>query len=131
MLLIDSSVWIDFFNGKLTTQTVYLRDNADRSQIATGDLILCEVLQGFRNNSDYQAAQDLLLSFPYYDIGGKILALQSAQNYRQLRQRGLTVRKTIDVLIATCCICNGLKLLHSDRDFDAMEEQLGLQVFHP
>jgi len=131
MILIDSSVWIDFFNGKITTQTVYLRDYANRSEIATGDLVLCEVLQGFRSNTDYQAAHELLLDFQFYNLGGKVIALQAAQNYRQLRQQGITVRKTIDMLIATFCINQGFQLLHSDRDFDVMEEHLGLRVVHP
>lgn len=131
MLLVDSSVRIDFFNGKSTIQALYLRDHADRSQIATGDLILCEVLQGFRSEHDFKATQELLLSFHYHDMVGKVVALQSAENYRYLRQRGITVRKTIDMLIATFCISHGLQLLHADRDFDALEEHLGLQVAHP
>ena len=131
MLLVDSSVWIDFFNGRSTMQTLYLLDHADRSQISTGDLILCEVLQGFRSECDFKATQELLLSFHYHDMGGKVVALQSAENYRYLRQRGITVRKTIDMLIATFCVSHGLQLLHADRDFDAMEEHLGLQVVHP
>jgi predicted nucleic acid-binding protein len=131
MLLVDSSVWIDFFNGKSTIQTLYLRDHADRNQIATGDLILCEVLQGFRSESDFKATQELILSFHYHDMGGKVIALQSAENYRYLRQRGITVRKTIDMLIATFCISHGLHLLHADRDFDAIEDHLGLKVIHP
>lgn len=92
---------------------------------------MCEVLQGFRSERDLKATQELLLSFHYHDMGGKIVALQSAGNYRYLRQRGITVRKTIDMLIATFCISHKLQLLHADRNFDAMEEYLGLQVVHP
>lgn len=131
MLLVDSSVWIDFFNGKSTPETLYLRDQADRSLIAVGDLILCEVLQGFRHEKEYQAAHELLSSFHYFDLAGQSIALQAAQNYRTLRKRGVTVRKTIDVLIGTFCIANGLQLLHADRDFDPLEQYLGLQVMHP
>ena len=130
MILVDSSVWIDFFNGRSTAQTLHLRDHVDRSQIVTGDLILCEVLQGFHSEHEFKATQELLLSFRYYDIGGKAVALQSAENYRYLRQRGITVRKTIDMLIATFCISHGLQLFHADRDFDAIETHLGLRVVH-
>jgi len=131
MLLVDSSVWIDFFNGKATPETLYLRDEADRNHVVVGDLILCEVLQGFCHEKDYQEAHELLTSFRSFDLVGQGIALQAAQNYRALRKRGVTVRKTIDVLIATFCVTNGLQLLHSDRDFDALEQHLGLQVFHP
>jgi predicted nucleic acid-binding protein len=131
MLLVDSSVWVDFFNGRSTPQTLYLRDHADRTRIATGDLILCEVLQGFRSDQDFHNAKELLLSFHYFDMGGQVVALQAAQHYRLLRQRGIMVRKTIDMLIAAFCVSVGLQLLHSDRDFDALEEYLGLQVVHP
>ncbi len=131
MFLVDSSVWIAFFNGKVTPETLYLRDQADRSHIVVGDLILCEVLQGFRSEKDYQVAHDLLTRFRYFDLVGRGVALQAAQNYRILRKRGVTVRKTMDVLIATFCMTHGLQLLHDDRDFDPLEQYLGLQVLHP
>jgi predicted nucleic acid-binding protein len=131
MLLVDSSVWIDFFNGQATPETLFLRDQADRSQIIVGDLILCEVLQGFRFEKNYQAAHELLTGFRYHDLVGQGIALQAAQHYRILRKRGVTVRKTIDVLIATFCVANGVRLLHADRDFDPLERHLGLQVLHP
>jgi len=130
MICVDSSVWIDFFNGRTTPQSLYLRDRVNRDRIVVGDLILCEVLQGFRSEQDYQSAQELLLGFNYCDMCGQSIALRAAQNYRILRQRGITVRKTIDVLIASFCITNGFELLHADRDFDPMEEHLGLQVWH-
>lgn len=131
MLLVDSSVWIDFFNGKQTPKTLYLRDQADQREILLGDLILCEVLQGFRFEKDFIKAHQLLLSFPCQNISGRELALQTAQNYRYLRAKGITVRKTIDMMIATFCIENKHELLHSDRDFDAIEQHLPLLVKHP
>lgn len=130
MLLIDSSVWIDFFNGKPTPQTLYLRDEVERHEILLGDLILCEVLQGFRAESDFLNARQLLLSFPCQNLTGVALALQTAQNYRYLRTKGVTVRKTIDMMIATFCIENQHELLHADRDFEVIEQYLSLSVRH-
>lgn len=130
MLLVDSSVWIDFFNGQPTQQTLYLRDEVDRQEILLGDLILCEVLQGFRLESDFMNARQLLLSFPCQNLTGQVLALKAAQNYRYLRANGVTVRKTIDLLIATFCIENQHELLHADRDFDVVEQHLSLPVRH-
>jgi len=130
-LLVDSSVWIDFFNGHITLQTDYLNEVLGESVIFVGDLILAEVLQGFRFEKDFEAARDALLKFPVVDILGKQIAVQCASNYRLLRSKGITVRKTIDCLIATYCIENDLELLHSDRDFDPFEEYLGLVVTHP
>ncbi len=162
MMVVDTSVWIDFFNGRQTPQSVYLRDSADRPQIIVGDLILCEVypsllvfrfsffvtrcsiilnekrktenakpfciLQGFRQEKDFHASRELLLSFHYRDMVGQSLALEAARHYRALRARGITVRKTIDVLIGTFCLINDFELLHDDRDFDPMETHLGLRV---
>jgi len=130
VIVVDSSVWIDYFNGKLTHQTLFLRDEIDRREIVVGDLILCEVLQGFRYNKDMMVARELLLGFQLRDMVGREIALKAAESYRILRARGITVRKTIDVLIGTFCIHNGFSLLHDDRDFDAIE-QLGLQVVKP
>ncbi|MDM8564278.1 PIN domain nuclease [Candidatus Halobeggiatoa sp. HSG11] len=131
MLLVDSSVWIDYFNGKETPNTLYLRDKADRNKILVGDLIICEVLQGFRHDRDFEAARNLLLSFAYHDITGRKVALLAAENYRTLRRKGVTVRKTIDILIASFCIQNNHELLHNDKDFDVIEKYLSLRVFHP
>jgi hypothetical protein len=124
-------VWIDFFNGKVTLQTLYLRDEVKRHEILLGDLILCEVLQGFRSESEFLKARQLLLSFPCQNISGQVLALQTAQNYRYLRTKGITVRKTIDMMIATFCIENHHELLHADRDFEVIEQYLPLLVRHP
>lgn len=128
MMFVDSSVWIDYFNGRETPQTLFLRDRADRTAIVVGDLILCEVLQGFRSNRDMEEARALLLGFRYRDMVGQEIAMQAASHYRHLRTKGVTIRKTIDVMIGTFCLANGLELLHADADFDPMEEHLGLQV---
>ncbi len=102
-----------------------------RAEIVVGDLILCEVLQGFRDPKSLRSAEDLLTSFVYFDMVGRDIALHAANGYRLLKRKGVTVRKTIDMLIASACIRHGFSLLHQDRDFDAIEEHLGLSVLHP
>ena len=128
MILIDSSVWIDYFNGIQTPQTDWLDSSLGNSPIIIGDLILTEVLQGFQSDKDFKTAKDLLLGIPYMAMGGQSLSLQSAINYRYLRKKGVTVRKTIDIIIGTFCIQNQLTLLHCDRDFDPMVKFLGLEI---
>jgi predicted nucleic acid-binding protein len=128
MWIVDSSVWIDYFGGKVTLQTDLLHAALGRQALALGDIILCEVLQGYRHQPDFDAARQALLQFPVYSIGGTEIALKSAENYRALRHQGITVRKTIDCLIATFVIERGFTLLHSDRDFDSFETHLGLHV---
>ena len=128
MILVDSSVWIDFFNGVDSHQVAILDASLGEVPILVGDLILTEVLQGFRHARDFNAAKSALEQFEYRDMVGRDIALQSAENYRLLRRHGLTVRKTIDVIIATFCVENGVALLHADRDFDPMEKILGLSV---
>jgi len=128
MWIVDSTVWVDYFNGRATPQTDTLDAAVGQMDIGLGDIILCEVLQGFRHQPDFDAARTALLSFPVLDIGGVDIALKSAENYRMLRQRGITVRKTVDCLIATFVIEHGLSLLHADRDFDPFEQHLGLRV---
>ncbi len=128
MWLVDASVWIDYFNGVVTPQTDRLDAAVGHEVLCLGDITLCEVLQGFRRQSDFDRARQALLAFPVQVIGGVETALRSAENYRALRRRGITVRKTIDCLIATYAIDHGLWLLHSDRDFDPFEAHLGLQV---
>ena len=130
MLVVDSTVWVDYFNGLRTPQTDYLDAVLDRVPILVGDLILTEVLQGFRTNADFEDARSALSKFTQSGMVGLELALQSARNYRFLRQNGITVRKTIDSLIATYCIENNHELLHNDSDFDGYEQHLGLQVVH-
>jgi len=128
MILVDSSVWIDYFNGKKTSQTEWLDSSLGTTPVIMGDLILTEVLQGFQNDKDFKVAKDLLLGMAFMSMGGKIIASESATNYRLLRKRGVTVRKTIDVIIGTFCIHYQLPLLHDDRDFDPMVEFLGLKA---
>lgn len=128
MILVDSSVWIDYFNDVRTSETDRLEDLLGRRWVGVGDLILTEVLQGFRSEKDFAAARRLLGSLPFEPMLGRALAIAAAQNYRRLRAAGVTVRKTIDVMIATFCIERGYALLHSDRDFDPMEQRLGLLV---
>lgn len=131
MLLVDSTVWIDYFNGVENPQTDFLDRAFDKIPVLVGDLILAEILQGFRSDTDFDAARRLLTRFTQTQMVSPALAIQSARNYRALRQKGITVRKTIDSLIATYCIENDHELLHNDRDFDAYEQHLGLLVAHP
>ncbi len=128
MILVDSSVWIDFFRGKETTQTIRLEALLDTQELAVGDLILAEVLQGFSDEGDFTKAQFIMTTMDVVELVGEEIALQAAQNYRFLRSRGITIRKTIDTIIATKCIAEGLVLLHSDRDFEPFVTHLGLQV---
>lgn len=128
MILVDSSVWADYFNGKLTTQTEKLDRLLGRELLAIGDLILTEVLQGFDSDRDFRRAQRLLTSLLVVEIGGLQIATRAARNFRMLRLRGITIRKTIDTIVATRCIESGYDLLHSDRDFDPFAEYLGLRV---
>lgn len=128
MILVDSSVWIDHFRG-IDTPQVSLLDRVLASEpVAIGDLILVEVLQGFTNDRDFNQARRLLTALTVIEIGGAGIAVQTAQNFRRLRALGITVRKTIDTLIATRCIVDSLTLLHSDRDFDPFAQHLGLRV---
>ncbi len=127
MILVDSSVWIDYFRGTITPQTECLDVLLSQELLAVGDLILTEVLQGFGNERDYNQARKLLLSLDVVDIGGQDTALAAARNFRTLRTLGITVRKTIDTLIATCCIEHDFALLYSDRDFEPFVAHLGLR----
>ena len=128
MILVDSSVWIDYFRGTRDEQTDILDALLSSEPVAVGDLMLAEVLQGFNSERDFNQAKNVLLSLHQIDIGGTEIAIQAARNFRTLRLHGVTVRKTIDVLIATRCSESNLLLLHSDRDFDAFERHLGLRV---
>ena len=128
MILVDTSVWIDYFNGQKTWQTDLLENLLSDVPIIMGDLILTEILQGFRSDNDYKAAKSFLSDLPFHRMGGYQIAVQSAQNYRTLRKKGVTVRKTIDVIIGTYCILEDLTLLHDDRDFDPMVSHLSLKI---
>ena len=126
MIFVDSSVWIDYFNGRKSAETTYLNSLLKVEPIGLGDLVLIEVLQGFRRDRDYTTAKDLLTSLKIFTLGGQDIALKSADNFRWLRKNGITVRKTVDVLIATFCIGENLPLLHSDKDFEAFHTYLNL-----
>lgn len=132
MILVDSSVWIDYFNGQATAETDFLDSLLGAEPVAIGDLILAEVLQGFRSDAAYESARELLSSLTIYDLLGADLAIKTAGNYRALRKRGITVRKTADTIIATFCIERRTVLLYSDRDFDPFVRHLGLKsAFSP
>jgi predicted nucleic acid-binding protein len=131
MLVVDSTVWIDYFNGVESPLTDYLHRIADQTPILVGDLILAEVLQGFRDDTDFETARRVLGKYIQVEMVNPELALQSARNFRLLRRKGVTVRKTIDGFIATYCIENQHDLLHNDSDFDGYESHLGLRVVHP
>ena len=128
MILVDSSVWIDYFRGVATPQSDRLDALLGAEPLAIGDVILTEVLQGFTSERAFEQALRLMISLSVVEIGGSQIAIQAARNYRTLRARGVTVRKTIDTLIATRCIEDNHALLYSDRDFEPFVEHLGLQV---
>lgn len=131
MIVVDTSVWIDYFNGVASPHTDRLDQLLARERLLIGDIILTEVLQGFRRDTDFRQARALLDTLEFRPMLGKDMALQSARNYRKLRRTGVTVRKTINVMIATFCIENRHRLLHADRDFDPIEKHLGLKVLRP
>jgi predicted nucleic acid-binding protein len=128
LILVDSSVWIDYFNGTLTALTEKLDSLLGSELLAIGDLILTEVLQGFADERDFNQARRVLTSLTVVELGGQKIAIQAAKNFRALRNRGITVRKTIDTVIATRCIESGYALLHNDKDFDPFVKHLGLRV---
>ncbi len=128
MILVDSSVWIDYFRAADTPQVALLDSYFGSVPLAVGDLIAAEVLQGVRDGREFKLVKKTLDAFEHVDLVGYDLAVRAAQNYRSLRDRGVTVRKTIDTLIATYCIENGVTLLHADRDFGPFESHLGLKV---
>jgi predicted nucleic acid-binding protein len=130
VILVDSSVWIDHFNGHETEQVTWLQAalGEETEAFAIGDLIMQEVLQGFRLKRHFELALDALTRLPCLPLGGQARCVAAAANYRQLRARGITIRSGIDVLIATFCIETGMTLLHDDRDFDSLQQHLGLQV---
>ena len=128
MILVDSSVWVDYFRGTSTPQVEFLDQGLGIETLVVGDLILAEVLQGFQDERDFKVAKRLLLSLEFVNLVTRDTALQAARNYRYLRTCGATVRKTIDTLIATSCIQNGFQLLHDDKDFEPFVAHLGLQV---
>ena len=126
MIFVDSSVWVDYFNGRNCAETDCLDKLLGKEPIGTGDLVLIEVLQGFKQDGVFNTARELLTSLEVFTLGGQEIAIKSAVNFRLLRKRGITVRKTIDVLIATFCIEKDLALLHTDKDFKPFHEHLKL-----
>ena len=128
MILVDSSVWIDFFRNNATAQAEWLDANLGVQRFLVGDLVLAEVLRGFKEDRGFNHAKQLLGRLDQVTLGGEALAIAAAQNFRKLRTIGITVRGTVDAIIATRCIEDGYLLLHSDRDFDAFEEHLGLRT---
>ncbi len=131
MVIVDSSVWIDYLLDRVNRQTDWLDAAVGRQEIGLTSLILCEILQGVRSRAQFRGFQRELLRFPVFDACGTQLAISAARNYRALRDRGITVRRTIDCFIATFCIESDHQLLHNDRDFDVFETHLGLRVLHP
>lgn len=128
MILVDSSVWVDYFRSADTPQVALLDSLFGRTQLAVGDLIAAEVLQGVRDEREHTLVKQTLEAFDHIDLVGYDLAVKASENYRSLLAMGITIRKTIDTLIATRCIEDGLTLLHADRDFLPFSEYLGLKV---
>ncbi len=131
MVVVDTTVWIDYLRGFRNRETEWFDNEISRQRFGLTDLILCEVLQGIRGEKAFSQVRREFKKFELIATGGEELAVAAAVNFRTLRERGRTVRKTIDCLIATACIINGHSLLHRDRDFDHFEQLLGLSVVHP
>ena len=131
MTLVDTTVWIYYLGGNVNPHTDWLDRELNQQRLGLTDLILWEILQGIRRDSDFTQVRRDLSRFEVFDTGGEFLAVASAQNYRSLRSHGHTIRKTIDCLIATFCLLEGHSLLHRDRDFDPFETHFGLRVIHP
>ena len=131
MVIVDTTIWVDYFQGADNPETDWLNRELGRQRFGLTDIILCEVLQGVRDDVVAKEVERRLLTLEVFETGGVALAREAAQNYRALRTRGHTVRKTIDCLIATFCLRAQHALLHRDRDFDAFEKFLQLSVIHP
>jgi predicted nucleic acid-binding protein len=128
VILVDSSVWIDYFRGVDCAETLLLDSLLGNQPLLIGDLIVTEVLQGFETDAAFNKAKELLDAFEAVPLAGKAICEKAALNFRELRKQGVSIRKTIDTIIATCCIERDYALLHKDRDFDAFEKHLGLRV---
>lgn len=131
MVIVDTTVWVDYFNDVDGSETDWLHAALERQRLGVTELVLCEVLQGVRDEIAASTVERELRKLEVFDAGTTALAVDAARNYRSLRSRGHTVRKTIDCLIATFCIRERHALLHIDRDFDPFEKYLGLMVVHP
>ncbi len=128
MIFVDSSVLIDYFNGTENWQVEKLDELLGKEIVVIGDYILVEVLQGFKKDKEFETAQSVLNYFPCFNMLGEEIAIKCAINYRKLRKKGVTIRKTIDVIISTFCIENDIQLLHNDKDFFPFEKHLGLKT---
>lgn len=128
MTIVDTSVWIDYFNGVKTRESDLLDKLLGSEPIGIGDLIYTEILQGFTPDAHFRRGKQLLDMLDFFNLGGREIALQSAENYRFLRKKGITVRKTIDTVIATFCILENFPLLHCDRDFEPFVIHFGLKT---
>jgi predicted nucleic acid-binding protein len=128
MVIVDTTVWIDYFRGIENAQSLWLEGQAESKRLGLTDLILSEVLQGIRDDREFLSVQAELLKFEMYAAGGIDLAVRAAQNFRTLRKKGFTIRRIADCWIATFCIREGHELLHRDRDFEPFESELGLRV---
>lgn len=131
MVIVDTTVWIDYLTGAINAETGWLDREIDRQRLGLTDIILCEILQGIRDDASFGRVLRELNRFELFQTGGRGLAIHAARNFRRLRQKGFTVRKTIDCWIATFCLREGHTLLHRDRDYDPFESVLGLAVIHP
>ncbi|MGC1371833.1 MAG: PIN domain nuclease [Candidatus Sulfotelmatobacter sp.] len=131
MIIVDTTVWVDYLRGIENSEAVWLDRNLQRQRLALTDVILCEVLQGVKDQAEFERVRANLLRFHIFSNSGIELAIAAAQNYRDLRGQGYTIRRTVDCLIATFCLLNGHELLHRDRDFDPFETVLGLKVVRP
>lgn len=131
MIIVDTTVWVDYLRGARTPETDWLERQVDKTRLGLTDLTLCEVLQGVRSEREFDEVLEELLKFELFETGGERLAVAAARNFRTIRKKGLTIRKTIDCLIASFCIMHGHSLLHRDRDFRPFEELLGLSIVRP
>ncbi len=129
MILVDTSVWIDYFNGIENKQTENLDRILSEQSVLVGDIILTEILQGFDSDKEFRLAKQALDPLDCVHLGGKSLAIKAASNFRFLRSKGVTIRKTVDMLIGSWCIAHEVELLHNDKDFDQIATQLPLQIY--
>jgi predicted nucleic acid-binding protein len=128
MIIADTSTWIDYFNGNNSNHVEILDYELQYNRVIIGDLIIAELLQGFRNEKQFRIAKEIIERLEYVNLVGREIAYITADNYRKLRKKGVTVRKTIDMIIGTFCIVNEIELIHNDKDFDPLEKYLGLKV---
>ena len=128
MILVDTSAWIEYFRNGAASVVHNVEKSLREEDVAIGDIIYCEIMQGIYSEPQRKQVEDLLLTLPRFELVGFEIADKSAANYRLLRSKGVTVRKTIDVIIGTFCVENDLLLIHHDRDFDLMAKHIGLKI---